>query len=101
MGFARLLLEQPIVARGGDRFVVRKFLAGDDDWGRLVLDPFPPKRPRVAERGLAVQQPGGERLARLVGGKRACAAPRCATSRCVWASCQERSPRPSNKPGRV
>jgi len=65
-GFARLLLEQPIVARGGDRFVVRSFSPVTTIGGGLVLDPFPPKRPRVAERGLAAQQPGGERLARLV-----------------------------------
>ncbi len=65
-GFARLLLEQPLVARGGDRFVVRSFSPVTTIGGGLVLDPFPPKRPRVAERGLAVQQAGGERLARLV-----------------------------------
>jgi selenocysteine-specific elongation factor len=65
-GFARLLLEQPLVARGGDRFVVRSFSPVTTIGGGLVLDPFPPKRPRVAERGLAVQQSGGERLARLV-----------------------------------
>ena len=65
-GLARLLLEQPIVARGGDRFVVRSFSPVTTIGGGLVLDPFPPKRPRVAERGLAVQQTGGERIARLV-----------------------------------
>jgi selenocysteine-specific elongation factor len=65
-GLARLLLEQPIVARGGDRFVVRSFSPVTTIGGGLVLDPFPPKRPRVAERGLAVQQSGGERLGRLV-----------------------------------
>ena len=65
-GFARLLLEQPLVARGGDRFVVRSFSPVTTIGGGLVLDPFPPKRPRVAERGLAVEQPAGDRLARLV-----------------------------------
>lgn len=65
-GLARLLLERPLVARGGDRFVVRSFSPVTTIGGGIVLDPFPPKRPRVAERGLAVQQPAGERLARLV-----------------------------------
>ena len=65
-GLARLLLESPLVARGGDRFVVRSFSPVTTIGGGVVLDPFPPKRPRVSERGLAAQQPPGERLARLV-----------------------------------
>ena len=65
-GLARLLLEGPLVARGGDRFVVRSFSPVTTIGGGVVLDPFPPKRPRVSERGLTVQQPAGERLARLV-----------------------------------
>ena len=48
----RLLLERPIVARGGDRFVVRSFSPVTTIGGGVVLDPFPPKRPRVSERGL-------------------------------------------------
>ncbi len=65
-GLARLLLERPLVARGGDRFVVRSFSPVTTIGGGVVLDPFPPKRPRVSERGLSAQQPPGERLARLV-----------------------------------
>ena len=65
-GTARLLLEHPIVARGGDRFVVRSFSPVTTIGGGVVLDPFPPKRPRVSERGLAVEQPPAERLARFV-----------------------------------
>lgn len=65
-GLARLLLERPIVARGGDRFVVRSFSPVTTIGGGIVLDPFPPKRPRVSERGLTVDQPPAERLARLV-----------------------------------
>jgi selenocysteine-specific elongation factor len=65
-GLARLLLERPLVARGGDRFVVRSFSPVTTLGGGVVLDPFPPKRPRVSERGLSTQQPAGERLARLV-----------------------------------
>jgi selenocysteine-specific elongation factor len=67
-GLARLLLERPLVARGGDRFVVRSFSPVTTIGGGVVLDPFPPKRPRVSERGLTAQQPTGERLARLVEG---------------------------------
>jgi selenocysteine-specific elongation factor len=67
-GLARLLLERPLVARGGDRFVVRSFSPVTTIGGGVVLDPFPPKRPRVSERGLTAQQPAGERLARLVEG---------------------------------
>jgi selenocysteine-specific elongation factor len=59
-GVARLLLERPLVARGGDRFVVRSFSPVTTIGGGVVLDPFPPKRPRVSERGLAID------LARLV-----------------------------------
>jgi selenocysteine-specific elongation factor len=65
-GLARLLLERPIVARGGDRFVVRSFSPVTTIGGGVVLDPFPPRRPRVSERGLAVGQPPAERLARFV-----------------------------------
>ena len=63
---ARLLLEHPIVARGGDRFVVRSFSPVTTIGGGVVLDPFPPQRPRVSERGLSVGQLPAERLARFV-----------------------------------
>ena len=65
-GMARLLLEKPLVARGGDRFVIRSFSPVTTIGGGTILDPFPPNRPRVAERGLSVGQPAGERVARLV-----------------------------------
>ncbi len=65
-GLARLLLERPIVARGGDRFVIRSFSPVTTIGGGVVLDPYPPKRPRVSERGLATAQPHAERLARFV-----------------------------------
>ncbi len=63
---ARLLLERPIVARGGDRFVLRSFSPVTTIGGGIVLDPFPPRRPRVPERGLAVAQAPAERLTRFV-----------------------------------
>ena len=62
---ARLMLEQPLVARGGDRFVVRSFSPVTTIGGGTVLDPFPPKRPRVSERGLALDQAPVERLTRF------------------------------------
>ena len=67
-GLARLVLEHPLVARGGDRFVIRSFSPVTTIGGGVVLDPFPPRRPRVSERGLANSgQPPSERLARFVG----------------------------------
>jgi len=63
---ARLLLERPLVARGGDRFVIRSFSPVTTVGGGVVLDPYPPKRPRVSERGLASAQLPAERLARFV-----------------------------------
>ncbi len=63
---ARLLLERPLVARGGDRFVIRSFSPVTTIGGGVVLDPYPPRRPRVSERGLAGGQPPAERLARFV-----------------------------------
>ena len=65
-GLARLLLEQPIVARGGDRFVIRSFSPVTTIGGGVVLDPYPPRRPRVSERGFALDQPSAARLARWV-----------------------------------
>jgi selenocysteine-specific elongation factor len=65
-GLARLFLERPLVARAGDRFVLRSFSPVTTIGGGVVLDPFPPKRPRVSERGMTAGQPPGERLGRLV-----------------------------------
>jgi selenocysteine-specific elongation factor len=65
-GLARLLLEQPLVARGGDRFVIRSFSPVTTIGGGVVLDPYPPQRPRVSERGLATGQTPAERLVRFI-----------------------------------
>ncbi|OLD03755.1 MAG: selenocysteine-specific translation elongation factor, partial [Gemmatimonadetes bacterium 13_1_40CM_3_69_22] len=40
-GLARLMLETPLVARGGDRFVLRSFSPVTTIGGGVVLDPFP------------------------------------------------------------
>ena len=63
-GLARLVLESPMVARGGDRFVIRSFSPVTTIGGGTVLDPFPPTRFRVSERRL--DRPIPERLTGLV-----------------------------------
>jgi selenocysteine-specific elongation factor len=66
VGLARLVLERPLVARGGDRFVLRSFSPVSTIGGGEVLDPFPPKRPRVSERGLTPVQSSADRLVRFI-----------------------------------
>ena len=69
-GLARLALERPIVARGGDRFVVRSYSPVITIGGGWVLDPAPPRRalwpagladpdPSVRFRALLERRPGG------------------------------------------
>ncbi len=65
-GLVGLILERSIVPRGGDRFVIRSFSPVTTIGGGVVLDPHPPKRPRVSERGLVATQRPAERLARFV-----------------------------------
>ncbi len=62
-GLARLVLEGPLVARGGDRFVLRSFSPVTTIGGGVVLDPFPPPRPRLRQRRIAADQPPAARLA--------------------------------------
>lgn len=59
---ARLSLEAPLVARGGDRFVLRAFSPVTTIGGGIVTDPFPPGG---RGRGLAALagRPPAERLA--------------------------------------
>jgi selenocysteine-specific elongation factor len=64
-GLVRLLLEAPLVARGGDRFVLRSFSPVGTIGGGVVLDPTPPTRRarlRLRERRLTPDQSPGERL---------------------------------------
>jgi selenocysteine-specific elongation factor len=61
-GLARLVLETPLVARGGDRFVLRSFSPVTTIGGGVVLDPFPPLRTRLRRRRLALDQAPAERL---------------------------------------
>src|SRR5438132_150850 len=61
-GLARFVLETPLVARGGDRFVLRSFSPVTTIGGGVVVDPFPALRPRLRQRRLAAEQPALERL---------------------------------------
>jgi len=61
-GMARLLLEAPVVARGGDRFVLRSFSPVTTIGGGVVLDPFPPPRVRLRRRRMSLEQGPAERL---------------------------------------
>jgi len=66
-GLARLILEAPLVARGGDRFVLRSFSPVTTIGGGVVLDPFPPLRSRLRRRGIDAAQSPAARLSALVG----------------------------------
>ena len=61
-GVARLVLETPVVARGGDRFVLRSFSPVTTIGGGVVLDPFAPPRTRLRRRRLAAEQTPAARL---------------------------------------
>jgi selenocysteine-specific elongation factor len=63
-GLARLALESPLVARGGDRFVLRSYSPVATIGGGRVLDPLPPRRASWPP-GLGSTDPG-ERVSALV-----------------------------------
>jgi selenocysteine-specific elongation factor len=52
-GMARLALESPLVARGGDRLVLRSYSPVTTIGGGRVLDPSPPRRRAAWPAGLA------------------------------------------------
>src|SRR6185312_11674738 len=64
-GPARLVLEQPLIARGEDRFVLRSFSPVTTIGGGRVLDPHPPRRRAAWPEGLSAAQPGSRFLALL------------------------------------
>ena len=66
---ARLALESPVVARGGDRFVLRSFSPVTTIGGGTILDPVPPRRGAAWPASLGALQ-AGERLAALVARRR-------------------------------
>ncbi len=58
-GLARLVLERPMVARGGDRFVVRSYSPVTTIGGGRVLDPEPPRRRAAWPAALGEHVAGG------------------------------------------
>jgi selenocysteine-specific elongation factor len=56
-GLARLALERPLVARGGDRFVLRSYSPVATIGGGRVLDPIPPRRRVLWPAGLEAEEP--------------------------------------------
>ncbi len=64
-GLARLKLETPVVARGGDRFVLRSFSPVTTIGGGRVLDPLPPLRRSSWPAELSAAEPD-RRLRALV-----------------------------------
>jgi selenocysteine-specific elongation factor len=56
-GLARLALEEPVVARGDDRFVLRSYSPVTTVGGGRVLDPEPPRRRRPWPDELAAPEP--------------------------------------------
>ena len=66
-GVVRLALEAPLVARGGDRFVLRSYSPTTTIGGGTVIDPFPPEAPgRLRQRRLALDADPAARLAHWV-----------------------------------
>ena len=49
---ARLAFDEPVVLRGGDRFVLRTTSPLNTIGGGVITDPYPPRRARVWEPGL-------------------------------------------------
>jgi selenocysteine-specific elongation factor len=64
-GIVRLSLERPVVARAGDRFVVRSYSPMATIGGGRVLDPSPTRRRAVWPAGLASELPA-ERLSAVL-----------------------------------
>lgn len=63
---ARLVLEDPLVARGGDRFVIRIPSPARTIGGGEILDPYPPRRAKKADTRIESGEAQGDRLATLL-----------------------------------
>ena len=61
-GLVRFLLETPLVARGGDRFIIRSYSPVTTIGGGIVLDPTPPQNIPLPDRRLGLDQSPAERL---------------------------------------
>jgi len=66
-GQARLRLEEPVVARWGDHFVLRSYSPVTTIGGGVVADPWPPPRPRRPAELDVLLGPPAARLAAAVG----------------------------------
>jgi selenocysteine-specific elongation factor len=66
MILARLVLEDPLVARGGDRFVIRIPSPARTIGGGEIFDPYPPRRIKKAEAKIDAVGASGDRLATLL-----------------------------------
>jgi selenocysteine-specific elongation factor len=64
-GLARLSCEAPIIAAGGDRFVLRSYSPVHTLGGGVVLDPLPPRRRSVWPPGLGAAEESTRLLALL------------------------------------
>jgi selenocysteine-specific elongation factor len=66
-GVVRLAFEGPLVARGGDRFVIRSYSPVATIGGGSIIDPYPPDAPRrLRQRRLPFEAGPAERLAAWV-----------------------------------
>nr|MBA3403146.1 selenocysteine-specific translation elongation factor [Gemmatimonadaceae bacterium] len=65
----RIVFDEPLVSRGGDRFVLRYPSPPSTIGGGRVVDPYPPKRRRLepVEEGVPVPGSGSATDARLAG----------------------------------
>ncbi len=64
-GLARLVCDTPVIARGGDRFILRAYSPVTTIGGGRVIDPSPPRHGASWPDGLAATDPG-PRLTALV-----------------------------------
>ncbi len=65
-GLARLTCESPLVAGGGDRFVLRSYSPVTTIGGGVVLDPLPPRRRALWPDGLGAAEPAAHLRALLM-----------------------------------
>jgi selenocysteine-specific elongation factor len=56
--YARVILEEPLIARGGDRFVIRLPSPARTVGGGRVLDPYPPTKRRVRPKVSSATESG-------------------------------------------
>jgi selenocysteine-specific elongation factor len=101
-GFAQLRLEMPVVARAGDRFVLRGISPPSTIGGGRVLDPVPRRhgaRSGAAERLTAIRERGLETVVAEEQRRRARVARDRATERSRAAG--EERPRPLDKKARL